>query len=426
MLRERVGIAVVLSLFAGPIGARAQQPSPPAGAPVVLTLDQAVREALDHNLSLAAERFNVNVADAAVLSASLKPNPVITANLMRPDRSLVDAGISPYEQVFRTDYVIERGGKLDRRVDQAGLAKSVAELQLLNTTRTLMLDVENAFTDVQLAKLNLTLARDNLSAFNDVVQVNTERVRTGDLSQVELSRSRLAALQFQNDVRQQESKLRIARNHLSALLGRGANGDALDASGDLRKDEAPADYDSLRRQAFDNRPDLRAARSDQARSVADLRLQLANGTIDYTVSGEYHRQEGAIVHGNSYGVFFSAPLPIFNRNQGEIARATVQQQQLRTKVQALENDISSEMASAYADYSTSRDIVSTIERQMLTQAQAVRTTMEYSYRRGEASFVEFLDAVRAFNDTTQSYNEARASYARSLYALDSIAGKVNP
>ena len=63
---------------------------------------------------------------------------------------------------------------------------------------------------------------------------------------------------------------------------------------------------------------------------------------------------------------------------------------------------------------------------MLSEARDVRTTTEYSYRRGEASFVEFLDAVRAFNDTMQSYNEARADYARSLYALDAIAGKVNP
>ena len=414
------------SLFGGSVGAHAQQPPQPAGSSSALTLDRAIREAVDHNLSLAAERFNVNVADAAVLSASLKPNPVLTVSLMRPDQVLVDAGISPYEQVFRTDYVIERGGKRDRRVDQAGLAKSVAELQLLNTTRTLILDVENAFTDAQVAKLNLALARDNLSAFNDVVQVNTERVRAGDLSQVELSRSRLAALQFQNDVRQQESKLRVARNRLSALLGRGADGDALDVTGDLRKDEQPVDYEALRRQVFENRPDLRAVRADQARSVADLRLQLANGTIDYTVSGEYHRQEGSLVHGNSYGLFFSAPLPIFNRNQGEVARARAQQEQLRTRVQALENDISTEVANAYAEYSTSRDIVATIERQMLTQAQAVRTTMEYSYRRGEASFVEFLDAVRAFNDTMQSYNDARAGFARSLYTLDSISGKVNP
>jgi cobalt-zinc-cadmium efflux system outer membrane protein len=392
----------------------------------VLTIDQAVREAIDHNLNLLAERFNVAVADAAVVTASLRPNPVVTVNLVRPDHSLVAAGISPNEQVVRTDYVFERGSKRERRVEQARLSRSVAELQLANATRTLVLDVEQAFTDVQLARLNLALAQENLTAFNDVVQINTERVRTGDLSQVELSRSRLAALQFQNDVRQQDTKLRAARNRLSTLIGRGSTGDGLEVAGDLRKDAERVDYDALRRQALGSRPDLRAARTDQARSVADLRLQIANGKIDYTVSGEYHRQEGVEVRGNSYGLFVSAPLPIFNRNQGEIARAQVQTQQLGTKVQALERDIASELTTTYAEYSTAREIVDTIERQMLTQAKDVRTTTEYSYRRGEATFVEFLDAVRAFNDTMQSYNGARAEFARSLYALDSISGKVNP
>ena len=429
MIRASRFVAAVLIAVgsAGPISAQnpigSSLPNAPAQA---ITIELAVREALDRNLNLLAERFNVQVADTAVVTASLRPNPVVTVNLMRPDQVLVDAGISPYEQVFRTDYVLERGGKRDRRMEQAGLSKSVAELQLLNTTRSLTLDVESAFIDVQLAKLSLTLAQDNLQAFNNVVQINTERVRTGDLSQIELSRSRLAALQFQNDVRQQGTKLRMARNRLSTLIGRGPNGDALDVDGELRRDPQTLEYDTLRREALERRPDLRAVRTDQARSAADLRLQLANGRIDYTVSGEYHRQEGADTHGNSYGVFFSAPLPIFNRNQGEVARAQVQQQQLKTRVQAVENDISSEIASAYAQYSTTRDIVETIERQMLAQAQDVRATTEYSYRRGEASFVEFLDAVRAYNDTMQSYNGARAEYARSLYTLDALSGKVNP
>jgi cobalt-zinc-cadmium efflux system outer membrane protein len=418
-----IAAASIATASAQDVGGR---PSPPSAPPAVLTIDQALRQALDHNLNLLAERFNVTVAETAVLTASLKPNPVVTLNFIRPDQILVDAGISPNEQVFRTDYVFERGGKRERRVDQATLSKSVVELQLLNTTRSLILDVESAFVDVQLAKLNLKLAQDNLQAFDNVVQINTDRVRAGDLSQVELSRSRLAALQFQNDVRQQDTKLRVARNRLSTLIGRGPNGESLDVAGELRQDPQTLEYEAFRRQALEARPDLRAVRTDQSRSVADLRLQLANGKIDYTVSGEYHRQEGAEVRGNSYGVFFSAPLPIFNRNQGEIARARAQQQQLNTRVQAVENDIATELTNAYAQYSTAREIVETIERQMLAQAQEVRTTTEYSYRRGEASFVEFLDAVRAFNETMQSYNDARAEYARSLYALDAISGKVNP
>jgi len=84
------------------------------------------------------------------------------------------------------------------------------------------------------------------------------------------------------------------------------------------------------------------------------------------------------------------------------------------------------VANAYAQYASARQIVGAIERQMLTPAQEVLTTTEYSYLHGEASFVELLDAVRAFNDTMQSYNSARADYAKSRYTLDSISGKVNP
>jgi cobalt-zinc-cadmium efflux system outer membrane protein len=423
MNRTRGGLVLAVGVLLARGAGAAQQPA--ASGPI--TLSQAVAEALDHNLSLLAERFNVTVAAAAVVTAGLRPNPVITVNAMVPNRDLVDAGVAVDEGVVRTDYVIERGGKRERRVDQAKLAQSVAELQLLDTTRKLVLDVETAFADVQLAKLNLALARDNLAALTTVVGINAERVRTGDLAQVELSRSRLAALQFENDVEQQSTKLDVARNRLGLLIGRNAvNSVALDVMGDLRRDSGVVDRTTLLARALDMRPDLRAAKSEQARSVADLRLQLANGKIDYTISGEYHRMSGGGLVGNDYGVFFSTPLPIFNRNQGEIARAQVQQRQDDAKTRALEAGIQADLDEAFAEYASSRRVVERVETQMLNQAREVRATMEYSYRRGEASLVEFLDAVRTFNDTTRSYNEARADYARSLYALDSIAGGVTP
>src|SRR5499427_1032013 len=249
-------LAAVCITFAA-TGARAQP-----RASDVITIEQAVGEALDHNLSLLAERYNVTIADAAVLTAGLRPNPVVTLNAMLPNAELVDSGIATREGVVRTDYVFERGGKRERRVEQATLARTVAELQLLDTTRKLVLDVESAYAEVQLAKLNLALAQENLAAFNNVVAVNVERVRTGDLAQVELARSRLAALQFQNDVEQQTAKLAVARARLASLLGRRASADAVDVTGDLRRDSNLLDREALRVAALNARPDLRAARSD--------------------------------------------------------------------------------------------------------------------------------------------------------------------
>ena len=124
--------------------------------------------------------------------------------------------------------------------------------------------------------------------------------------------------------------------------------------------------------------------------------------------------------GNSLGFFFSAPLPVFNRNQGEIVRAQREMDQAAAQIRALEARVNNEVVTRMAAVlHLPRDFSTTSKRDMLTRAKNVRQTTEYSYRRGEATLVEFLDAQRAFNDVMQSYNEVRSRYARSLYLIDS-------
>jgi cobalt-zinc-cadmium efflux system outer membrane protein len=401
----------------------------PAVAPI--TIDQAIREAVDHNLGLVAERLNVPLAQARLISARLRPNPVLTIGgdyldiLGTGFNRLNNAG--PSEASIRTDFVLERGKKRESRTDVAELSKSVAELGVLNALRGVILDVQNAFVDVLLAKESLALAQDNLKALNAIVEVNTNRVRAGDLAQVELVRSRLAALQFQNAAKQAEFRLHSTRHRLELLMGRKDFVHGFTVEGEMRKDSELIDIHPLREVAQKLRPDLQAIQQDQARSAADLRLQIAQGKVDYTVGAVYHRQQSPTGTGNSMGFYLSMPIPVFNRNQGEIERARLEQQQLAARINALKASIAAEVETSYEQYSTARTMVGSLEKEMLQQAREVRNTTEYSYRRGEASLIEFLDAQRAYNDTIQSYNEARADYARSLYQIDSITGKaVNP
>jgi cobalt-zinc-cadmium efflux system outer membrane protein len=414
--------AVALCVLAGATGRAWAQVSPPSS----LTIDQAVREAVDHNLSIAAEHYNLAVADSRIVTAALRPNPVLTASAMVPDATIFNSNINPKEAIIRGDVLIERGGKRERRVDVAQEARAVTELQLQNTIRTIALSAQSAFIDVQQAQSDLDLARESLSAFNEIVAINTERVRSGDLAAVELARSRLAALQFRNDVKSRETKLATAKHRLRALLGR-TDAAPIEVAGELRRNASAARVETLQQQAFQMRPDLKALERDQARSAADVRLQLAQGKVDYTVSGEFHRQvaPGSLA-GNEWGLFLSAPIPIFNRNQGEAERARQEARQAAARITALQADITSELRTAWEQFTTTKDLVETIEQQMLAQARDVRDTTAYSYRRGEASFIEFLDAQRTFNDTMQSYNEARAEYARSLYTLDALTGGVRP
>src|SRR5882757_1723046 len=258
---------------------------PSAQTATALTIDQAVAEAIAHNPAAGAERYHLAVADARVLTASLRPNPVITASAMLPDATIFNSAVSPKEGIVRGDVLLERGGKRERRMEVAQEARGVADFGLQNTVRALTLNVQSAFIDVQQAQSDLRLARESLNAFNDVVAINAERVRSGDLASVELARSRLASLQFQNDVRTREAKLAVAVHRLRALLGR-TDATPIEVAGELRRDGAPASADALQPLAFGRRPDLKALERDQARSSADVRLQLAQGQVDYTVSAE--------------------------------------------------------------------------------------------------------------------------------------------
>lgn len=422
MRRCPVLFPVLLSALAVSHG----QPNPQAAGPL-LGVDEAVREAIEHNLDLVAEKFNLSVADARLITARLRPNPVLSLGGDHLDvvgtgyNAINQAGPSEYS--IRTDFLLERGQKRANRVALAEQGKAVVELQLLNSVRTLVLDVQNAFVEALLAKENVALAEENLKSFGEIVEVNRKRVATGDLAEVELFRTELAQLQFESAVRQANLRLRTARVKLQLLLGRPATGPLVEVSGELRRDSNRVDQAEMARLALEQRPDLRSIQRDQARSLADLRLQLAQSKIDYTVGTEFRRQQGLAGRGNSLGVFFSTNLPVFNKNQGEIERARQEQRQIEARIKALSATIQADVETAYLQYSNALTTLNRLEDTMLAKARDVRQITDFSYRRGEATLVELLDAQRAYNETIQSYNESRADFAKSLYQLDSASGK---
>ncbi len=398
-----------------------------AAPPETVTIEQAVAEALERNLTLLAERATLPIARARLITARLRPNPVLSAggdhlDLLGTGFNEINAA-GPAEFSLRSDFLYERGGKRRSRIEAAQGALEVAEMEVLNAARALKLQVQSAFVDALLARENLALARQNLEMLDRIVEVNVARLRAGELAEVELVRSRLAALQQANGVRRAERELRAALIRLQNLMGRDGFSPAFQAAGELRREGAVPTREELRQAALENRPDLLALRREAVRAAAELRLELARGKADWTFGTEYRRQQGLAGTGNMLGFFFSVPLPVFDRNQGEIERARQQIRQTELRLRALESAIRAELEDGWQQFQTARELLEQIEGRMLAQAREVREVTEYSYRRGEATLLELLDAQRAFNDTMQAYNEARAEYARSLYALEAAAGK---
>jgi cobalt-zinc-cadmium efflux system outer membrane protein len=393
-------------------------------APV--TLESAVQEALDKNLELAAEKLNISVAEAREITARLRPNPVLTVsgqtlNVLGASFN-PNTPLGPNQLNIHTDFPLERGRKREERIALAREEKSLAELGVREVMRQVIAAVQGAYVDVQQARENLKLAQENLKSLEGVVAINEARLKGGDLAQVELDRSRVAAFQYRAAVQQAQLQLDQAKSQLQQLMGRRQKAPDFDVAAEIRRDALPDSQVEITRLALTRRPDFLADRQTQARSRADLRLQLANGKVDYTIGTEFTHQSAWGVSGNSLGLYFSMPLRVFNKNQGEIARAQREIYLAAARAEALEVSINTEVEKAFRQYTVSRQLLTSVETDMLSKARSVRDTTEYSYRRGEASLVEFLDAQRAFNDAMQTFNEARANYARSLYLIDTVSG----
>ena len=418
----------VLALGAGVAPASAQP----------LTIAQAVDEALQHNLSLFAHRSQLTIAEAQMVAARLRPNPVVSLSADHLDAlgTGFDATNNggPPELAWRIDVPFERGGKRDARIALASVVRSVADAQFADAVRLLRQDVTLACIDAIAARASRDLAASTLKTFQDLARVNRARATAGSIAPVEATRSDVAMLQFRSAVVRADLDLAAALARVRTLLGR-PPGDPIDLDNSLdvasgvagtspTSPSGPAadDAAALESLALTARADIRALQLTQARSVADLRLQEALGRVDYTVGAEYRRQQGIAGRSNSVGVFLSAPLPVSNRNQGEIARAGAERDQAERLIAARKAEVVAEVRTAAHEYTTTRDLVSAIERDLLQPARHVRDVSAYTYTAGGTTLIELLDAQRAFNETMQSYVDARASLRRAASRLNAAVG----
>jgi cobalt-zinc-cadmium efflux system outer membrane protein len=395
-----------------------------------LSVEEAVQEAIERNLVLLAERYKVPIAQADQVTARLRLNPVLSFGADHLDvlgtRYDDTNRAGPQEFFARTDIFFLGGRKRVRRIAVADNAVTVAELELRDAIRRLILDVQLTCTAVQLADAEADLAQQNLELFQGLVKLNEIRVARGDLAKVELTRAQVAEMQASFDLRQSIARRQVAQNNLGLLLGRTSTGREIQVLGRMREDKDPVVLNEIRGEALRMRPDYRALRAEQIRSSHDIRRQMAEGKIDASIGVEVRRQQGLAGTGNSMGIFAAVPIPMFNRNQGGVERARQENLAVQARLKAAEQGIRVELENAFIAYQTARDLLESFETGLLLKAEQVLGTATYAYKRGDASLIELLDAQRAFNETRRRYNEARAAYANALYTIDAVTARKVP
>jgi len=413
-------LTLLISVRAAAQGAAQTAPPPPAAR---VTLDQAVALALQHNHSLAAARTTILQNQAQEITANLRPNPV----------GLIDEQYLPFfsPNAFTHDYVdqsavfdlglsylIERGKKRQHRFEAAKDQTSVTTAQVADNERTLTFNVASQFVSALLAQADLDLAEKDLASFQQTVQISEDKFKAGAMGEGDLIKIKLQLLQFQMDVSGAKLARVQALASLRQLLGYESVPESYEVVGDLEYKPVKLGEDDLKALALRSRPDLRAAILGVTAAQSQYTLARANGKKDVGVTFTYNHLGGV----NTGSLFFNIQLPIFDRNQGEIARtryAITQSQELSSEQSSI---ALTDVTNAYESLRTSDEVVQLYQSGYLKQAEDSRDISEYAYQRGAASLLDYLDAERSYRATELAYRQSLAGYMVSLEQLRQAVG----
>jgi outer membrane protein, heavy metal efflux system len=394
-----------------------------AQTPVRIGLDQSIDLALAHSHTLKAARTQIQQGQAQETTASLRPNPTLLWDaLFLPTFSTQDFTLNNLSNNQQFDvgvsYLMERGGKRQRRLAAAQDATAVTRYQVNDSERTLIFNVAQQFINAQLAQSVLDFARKDLDSFEQTVKVGEYRYKAGDISEGDLLKIKLQLLQFQTDVAGAQVAKVQALASLRQLLGYDAAPADYEVAGELAYQPLVVNLDDLRLRALKMRPDLLAAHQSVQASQSQIALAKANGKQDLTTAISFSHVSGQ----SSLSGSFSIPLPIFDRNQGEIARTRFALTQSQENNQAASEAVLTDVHNNYEAFSTNQKIVQLYLSGYLKQAQDSRDISEYAYKRGSASLLDFLDAERSYRSTQLSYRQVLANYLVSIEQLKESVG----
>jgi outer membrane protein, heavy metal efflux system len=424
---------IPLSSSAAGAGQSAQsgQSAPPTAAPTPtrdrpaatqITLEQAITLALANSPSIKAARTQIQQSQAQEITANLRPNPTLSWDSQFIPVFSGDFSTDTLNNLQQFDiglgYLFERGHKRQNRLQAARDATAVTAAQIADMERTLVFNVAQQFVNVLLANSTLQFAVENLNSFQDTVTISEQRYKAGDISEGDYLKIKLQLLQFQTDV----SSARVAKvqalGSLRQLVGYASLPHDFDVVGDLDYKPLTAALPDLQVKALATRPDLLAAQKGVKAANSQISLAKANSKVDFNASASYSHVSGA----SSTSLFFSVPLPIFDRNQGEIARTKFALTGAELTARAAEDTVMTDVTNAYESASSNQDVVKLYVSGYLKQAQDSRDISQYAYKAGAATLLDFLDAERSYRSTQLAYRQALAAYMLSLEQLRQAIG----
>jgi outer membrane protein, heavy metal efflux system len=373
-----------------------------------LTLNAALTRALENNRELAAASQEIGALDGALRQAGVIPNPELATQIE-------DRQASTRTTTLQLNQPIELGGKRSARMTVAHRNRDLAITALVIKRADIRAATTTAFYDVLIAQEREQLAYYAAELAQQASTAAAKRVTAGKISPIDETKAKLAESGVRMELMQAKSELSNARQRLSALIGGALKVEKV--SGDIHTLSALSALPTLPELTakLAQSPQLLRAKIEVEQRTALTQLERTRQIPDITVSvgGKRDAQLGR----NQAIVGVSIPLPIFDRNQGNLQEALHRTDKARDELALTETRLTSELAQAYEQFTTAQQEIALLQRDIVPSAQSVVEATTKGFEYGKFDFLNVLDAMRTL---LQAQSQLLRAYANAHHAAAEI------
>jgi len=395
-----------------------------------LTWEQVKARFETDNPVLKADADTIDEMRAEEITAFLRPNPQFTTTVDGTQIAPNNGAWQPLSGTFVSpgfSYLHERDHKRELRLQSAQQGTKVVESQHEDLKRTLEFTLRSAFVNALESKTIVDLAKANLDYYDHVIAISRDRLRAGDIAQVDFDRIELMRVQYESELQTANVNLRTAKIQLLTLLNDRTPVAQFDVTGLFESPDSLRPLDDFRKIALDARPDLQAALQAAQQAVINHKLANANGSADPTFGAWYTWNSGVNnpnpVDLQTLGVSVNIPLRLFDRNQGEKKRTQIDIDRSQQMTVATRAQVFSDVDSAYAQVQADIELLRPYKDKYNQQALRIRDTVTYSYQQGGASLTEFLNAQSEYRTVQLAYVQLVGAYLTAAGQLNLAVGR---
>ncbi|CAM3731738.1 TolC family protein [Flavobacterium chungbukense] len=390
-----------------------------------VTLQDCETQFLKKNLFLLASQYNIDASRALTIQARIWDNPTISAelNAYNPERDkYFDIG-KEGQKVFAIEQLIYLGGKKRNEVKLAQANEKLAEFQFNDLLRTLKLQLRKSFYTVYYNSKNLENTDKQLAHIENLINSYSVQAQKGNIPLKDVVRLQSLYLNFKNERLEVINDNIDEQANLKLLMNETQNVVPIVAKDDSNKYLKPIEFDlkSFEEQAIANRPDYLAKQKEIDANELNVRWQKSLSVPDITVGANYDQRSGAF--NREANVNVAIPLPLWNKNKGNIKYAQTILEQSKIEKQNFELQLQTEITSAWTKWDESRQNYSVIKPTVNSDFEAVYNGMLTNFQKRNVSLLEFTDFMESYNQAIIQLNELKKKVVIAGEELNSTINK---